>query len=151
MVTHAITTDSDRVPQAWACQCGEDRMDALILGDDDTVRCETCGATYTLQATTATEPLTIAIADRADPVIGTVRWLYRDDSAGVRFGKFTSDELDVDTIAVVMYDDGSMFTPSDWQTTQPDTEHDVADWEWIDPATFRPAVMIGGWPRQFPS
>ena len=40
--------EDELVQPKWACpQCGERRMDYLIL-DDDTVRCQSCGTAYEL-------------------------------------------------------------------------------------------------------
>ena len=39
----------DLVPAVLACQsCGERRVDELVIHDDETVHCETCGHDYTL-------------------------------------------------------------------------------------------------------
>jgi len=45
-------TDRDRqdlAPEACACpNCGERRVDELVLHEDETVHCETCGWDYVL-------------------------------------------------------------------------------------------------------
>jgi len=40
-------TDEGLVSCGWACPtCGERRQDWLSCGDDDSIRCETCGCIY---------------------------------------------------------------------------------------------------------
>lgn len=59
------------------------------------------------------------------------------------------------SVATVTYPDGSMFAPMDWQSPQPQSADDVADYTWYkvdadDPtntALWVPAININGWPR----
>lgn len=62
------------------------------------------------------------------------------------------DGLDV---ATVTYADGTTFTTSDWQGSQPQSVDEIADFTWqridtTDPANtahWVPAVVVLGWPR----
>jgi hypothetical protein len=40
---------------------------------------------------------------------------------------------------------GLVFSPADWETQQPLTLEDIADWQWMD-GNGRPAIILDGWP-----
>jgi hypothetical protein len=43
----ALSELEERVPDCWACpNCNEDRIDWLLIEDDDVVDCATCGQGY---------------------------------------------------------------------------------------------------------
>jgi hypothetical protein len=70
---------------------------------------------------------------------------------------FSHRTIDGETIAVIEYADGSMFTTGDWQSTQPQTPAEVESFSWYkvdasnptDTDLWQPAIMLHGWPRTF--
>lgn len=53
-------------------------------------------------------------------------------------------------VAVVAFEDGTQFTPRDWQGEQPASPADIEQWEWVD-EHGQDAVMLSGLPRRFPA
>ena len=53
-----------------------------------------------------------------------------------------------DKIAIILYNDGLYFSPSDWQGYQPDMRDldDIADTHWVD-TWGRAAIMLDNLPR----
>jgi len=55
---------------------------------------------------------------------------------------------DVGRVAVIIYDDGTVLTPTDWQAPQPSVldDDDIAQVRWVDDYG-RLAIIIDGQPR----
>ena len=58
------------------------------------------------------------------------------------------DSLPGHWVSTIIYHDGSIITPSDWQQPNPKTEKEITlfDWGWHD-WDGRPCIIIDGWPR----
>ena len=66
---------------------------------------------------------------------------------GARLYNISCQQEDIeDAIPMIIYDDGIVFCPSDWQTI-PD---DYSDISWIELQTGRHAIMYDGLPKLFP-
>lgn len=50
------------------------------------------------------------------------------------------------TSAFIVYEDGTLFHQRDWQGGHPETEEEIADFDWLT-EDCRPAVILGGLPR----
>lgn len=68
---------------------------------------------------------------------------------------FEIREMEGHNVAVITYPDGSMFTPIDWQSRQPQSpeEIDLYTWFAVNPANpgdtdqWQPAILLQGWPQ----
>ena len=55
-----------------------------------------------------------------------------------------------ETTAAVIYDDGTIFTPWDWQAGgYPETPDEIGDYKWREGVSANEAVVMDGLPRLF--
>lgn len=60
--------DEELVPQSCACpRCGEQRMDMLMLDDDDIVTCASCGEVYDISP--EAQLARVTLEDLSEPLI----------------------------------------------------------------------------------